>query len=559
MNSRKRGNNLKKENCLEDKNLVWSEILNFMDKDGNIYLDELKEKLDITEEELNEILSEIGEKFEETLEEDDNEERYTDYNISSVKISPVALDQPMKLYLRDIDGTSLLTKEEEFEIGKKLEKGRAMISRYLFRSLPVIDEFLSYKEEIEKSPFLIKQFLYLDTHKWDEGYKGRRDKKNLFKLMKRIEKWKIKLIQYKNAYLKKGKRIYKFKYKRYENNIIKLILRLRIQTPYLKKLMHLQEEIHDEFKKKTTHLRDLREKFKNVSSTKERKILKKQLKEAIKEIKHFQLKIHSDWKEVNYIYRNIRKWESFFCQAKRELIEGNIRLVFSIAKKFKRSGVSFMDIVQEGNAGLIKAVEKFDHRKGYKFSTYGIWWIKQAIIKTLAEQSDSFSIPTHTLTLINKITKSKRYLLQKNGTIPTLEEIAKYIGISTERIRFAQTLGDSTKSLDEPVSEDGDLLYGDIIAKEKTPSPAKQAMLKLLSESLLEVLESSLSPREKKVLELRYGLLDGDTKTLEEIGLMFKVTRERIRQIEENALNKLRKSPGRRRLKSFYSMWEYEA
>jgi RNA polymerase primary sigma factor len=543
---------------LEDKNLVWSEILNFMDKDGNIYLDELKEKLDITEKELNEILSEMGDKIEDIPEEDDKEEIYLDNNISTVKISPVVLDQPMKLYLRDIDGTSLLTKEEEYEIGKKLEKGRTMISRYLFRSVPVIDKFLSYKEEIKRSPFLIKQFLYLDTHKWNQGYVGHKDKKNLFRLMRRIEKWKSKLIQYKNAYLKKGKRIYKFKYKRYEKNIIKSILKLRIQTPYLKKLMRSQTEIHDEFKKKIKHVRNLRKKFKEVSSSKERKNLEKQLKDIIKEIKNFQLEIHSDWKEVNYLYRNILKWESFLCQAKRELIEGNIRLVFSIAKKFKRSGVSFMDIVQEGNAGLIKAVEKFDHRKGYKFSTYGIWWIKQAIIKTLAEQSDSFSIPTHTLTLINKITKSKRDLLQRNGTKPTLDEISNYIGISKERIRFAQTLGDATKSLDEPVSEDGELLFGDIIAKEKTPSPAKQAMLSLLSESLVEILETTLSDRERKVLELRYGLLDGETKTLEEIGLMFKVTRERIRQIEENALNKLRKSPNRRRLKSFYSMWEYE-
>jgi len=538
---------------LENKNLGWSEILNSMDKDGNIYLDELKAKLNITEDKLNEILSGIGEKFEETIEEN-KEESY----FSSGKISPAALDQPMRLYLRDIDGISLLTKEQEFEIGKKLEKGRAMISRYLFRSIPVIDEFLSYKKEIKNSTFLIKQFLYLDTHKWSESYGGEKDKKNLFKLMKRIEKLKTKLTHYKNAYLKKGKKFYKFKYKRYEKIIINTILKLRIQTPYLKNFMHLQAEIHNAFEKKVTRVRKLREEFKNTGSQKEKKNLKKQLKDTIKEIKDFQLEIHSDWKEVKYINRNIRKWENFFCQAKRELIEGNIRLVFSFAKKFKRDGISFMDIVQEGNAGLIKAVEKFDHTKGYKFSTYGIWWIKQAIIKTLAEQSDSFSIPTHTLTLINKITKSKRDLLQKNGSKPTLEEISKHIGISEERIKFAQTLGEATKSLDEPISEDGELLYGDTIAKETVPSPAKNAMLNLLNENLVEILDTTLSPRERKVLELRYGLVDGETKTLEEIGLMFKVTRERIRQIEENALNKLRKSPNRKRLKSFYSMWEYE-
>lgn len=527
-----------------------------MDKDGNIYLDEIKDKLDITEKKLNKILTEIGAELEEA-EIIEEEKQFLDNNISS-KVSPVAVDQPMKLYLRDIDGTSLLTKEEEFEIGKKLEKGRTMICRYLFRFPPAIDKFLSYKKEIKKSSFLIKQLLYLDTHKRNQNYKGHRDKKILFKLMKRIEKWKIKLTHYKDLYLKKGKRIYKFKYKRYEKNIIKVILRLRIQTPYLKHLMRLQAEVHQKFNKKVMNIRKLREKFKEAKSTRERKEIKKELKQAIKEAKIYQLEIHSDWKEVNHIRRNIKKWESFFCQAKKELVEGNIRLVFSIAKKYNRRGVSFMDIVQEGNAGLIKAVEKFDHRKGYKFSTYGIWWIKQAIIKTLAEQSDSFAIPAHTLTLINKITKSRREFLQRNGIKPTIEEISEDIGISEERIRFAQRLGDTTKSLDEPVSEDGELLFGDIIAKEKDPSPAKQAMLKLLIENLSEVLHTTLSARERKVLELRYGLIDGESKTLEEIGFMFNVTRERIRQIEENALNKLRKSPAKRRLKSFFSMWEYE-
>jgi RNA polymerase primary sigma factor len=538
---------------LEDKNLSWSEILNFMDKDGNIYLDELKEKLDISEEKLNEILTDMGDQWEETKDEEEE-----NLEISTSKIPLSAVDQPMKLYLRDIDRIPLLNREEEYEIGKRLEKGRSMLSRYLFRSPPLIDKFLSYKTEISKSPFLIKQFLYLDTHKWDKGYEGQKDRKYLFKLMKRIEKLKIKMLHYKDAYLRTEKSIYKFKYKRYERNIINSVLKLRIQTPYLKKLIRLQSEIYDRFKKKVTQVINLREKFKKSNSAKERKKIKKELKELVKEIKKNQFEIHSTWKEVEHTKRNIEKWENFFSRAKRELIEGNIRLVFAIAKRYKRSGTSFMDMVQEGNAGLIKAVEKFDHKKGYKFSTYGIWWIKQAILKTLAEQSDSFSIPAHTLTLLNKITRSKRELRQKKGIKPTLEEISEDTGISEERIKFTQTLGDSTKSLDEPISDDGEVLYGDIISKDNLPSPAKNAILKLLTERLYEIIKTTLSPREKKVLELRYGLVDGERKTLEEIASMFKVTRERVRQIEENALRKLRKNPNKRKLKSFYSIWEYE-
>jgi len=554
---------------VKSRGIDWKEVMDLVNNDGDINLNQLKEELNIGENELEEIVNKLERGGIDVLtnEEEELKERISRKNEDILKQT----DEPIKLYLREMKDISLLTRRGEYTIGAKMEKGRKMISKYIFQSIPVIDEFLNFEERINSTSLPIEQFLYLDNHQWPRYYNGEEERQLLIKAMRKIRKMRARLVKYKDAYLGKGKERYRKGYKKYEKRISDEIQTFRIQTPYLKKLLDTQKRVYQRMKNIVDAINNLKVKLpsKNfndkMKSSKSKEYSREELmgiKEAVKKhqqtLKEFESEVHSSWDNINKRIKKIQKWEDYFLEAKRQLIEANICLVIAIAKKYFRRGVDFMDAVQEGNTGLIKAVEKFDHLKGYKFSTYGIWWIKQAIAKALAEQHDTIRIPVHTVTVINKIKKARHNLLQEYGVEPSVEEVSKATGFSVDKIKIAQRLDRGSLSLEDPATSDEVVLLGDLIPDTNLLSPANDTWLTLLGEYLEEALNTTLSPREKKVLQLRFGLIDGNQKTLEDIGMIFNVTRERVRQIEANALRKMKRCNYRKKLEEFLSMGEFE-
>jgi RNA polymerase primary sigma factor len=427
------------------------------------------------------------------------------------------LDDPVKMYLRQMGQISLLTREQELALAKRIEAAE-----------------LAYRDAVLRLPIVRREILRLtdlliDGEMNPEAYS--KDDPNL-----KREELIAQLVSVRRR-LRKA----------HSKARIRRVLQdyhLTIQA-----IEWLVEQVE-------RYLRAVENADRQIAVTKKsrrKKGVRSKVRALFKKRREARRKLAADPDVMRQAVKDIDAKELEHIRAKKALVEANLRLVVSIAKKYTNRGLSFLDLIQEGNIGLMKAVEKFEYQRGYKFSTYATWWIRQAITRSIADQARTIRIPVHMTETINKLIRVSRAIVQETGREPAPEEIARATGIPVEKVRGILKIAQEPISLQTPIGEDGDTHFGDFIEDKRAVSPANATAYSMLKEQIEDVLVT-LSDREQQVLALRFGLMDGSPRTLEEVGQMFSVTRERVRQIEAKALRKLRHPTRSRRLRNFLEL-----
>lgn len=487
-----------------------------------------------------------------------------------------SVDDPIRLYLREIGKENLLTAEQEVELSKKMEDGENIIKDVIKRSGVIVPEFYSLAQrafskrdprEMNLSKKEVSEYL-AERRRLYQFYREPL-RANLPELKGYMEE-KRKVIERGGDVLtdtalskKRGSLRKKLlDVEIHQDEILSFSDRFVGAATKIRKFQKEEERI--EKRLRVGSMRELRSLGRGLASSAQRQKIEgdlgmsaDQIKDRIrqfqitdKKLKSLEVDFENSIEEILDMSKEITRGKAMMQNAKDRLIKANLRLVVSIAKKYTNRGLHFFDLVQEGNIGLIKAVEKFEHRKGFKFSTYATWWIRQAITRSISDQARTIRVPVHMIEQINKVVRESRQLMQVLGREPNDEEVADRLGWSVARVKSVKNVAREPISLETPIGEEEDSLLGDFIEDKDVENPAHQTAFTLLQEQLRTVL-STLPAREQEVLKMRFGLEDGYSLTLEEVGLYFNVTRERIRQIEAKALRRLRHPKRSRRLKDY--------
>jgi RNA polymerase primary sigma factor len=444
------------------------------------------------------------------------------------------LDDPVRMYLKQMGQVPLLTREQEVEISKRIEEAEIMVQRLINRFGFIAQAHLDLAQKLTEGGERFDRVILDKKIESRERYM-----KMLPRLCKQVEKLSSSIHQQYSQILHGSGRRDARKAKGFQKSVgtlQKLYPKFYFKQKVTEEFVHLADERFQAL----THLQGEISKHPRDGARSPLGIKTRDLESSL-------------WlslEEYAEQYRALKSWLHKALRAKTEMVEANLRLVISIAKKYTNRGLSFLDLIQEGNMGLMKAVEKFEYRRGYKFSTYATWWIRQAITRSIADQARTIRIPVHMIETINKLMRVQKQLVQEYGREPTPEEVAEEILLPVDRVRAVLKMAQQPISLQSPVGESEETNFGDFIEDKGAENPSDMTAIVLLKEKIKDVLET-LTDRERQVLEQRFGLVDGYSRTLEEVGRQFRVTRERIRQIEAKALRKMRHPTRIRQLEGF--------